>query len=72
MEPIPDAGGAGTITYSIVEGESQFAIDSMTGRITTKVMLDREQGQIHILRVQATDQGTPPLSSFSQVMSTST
>ena len=62
-----------TIVYSIVGDYSDlFAVGSSNGMITTKVALDREEKGSYILRIQATDTGTPPLSSMTQVSGSTT
>lgn len=61
------------ISFRITSGnpESVFSIDFHTGLIsTTGRKLDRENQAEHILEVTVTDDGTPPLSSTTQVIVT--
>ena len=60
----PDEGSNGEIRYSIGgghldSGKAVFGIDSITGVISTKVLLDREKKDRYILNVVAKDQGIP-------------
>lgn len=53
------------VTYSLVatmDSRSQrvFAIDERTGEVTTTTQLDREFMHTHILKVTASDNGSPP------------
>lgn len=62
-----------TVTYRITSGnpESVFTIDYQTGLITTTGRkLDRENQAEHILEITISDDGTPPLSSTTQVIVT--
>ena len=55
----PDFGPNGQLNYSFSptsEGMAQFSIDTATGEITTKVVLDRETKGTYALVVQAVDQ----------------
>ena len=54
-----DSGANGRVMYSIVTGNDKesFKIDSVTGEITTVESLDHESMKIHMLSVQAKDQG---------------
>ncbi|XP_017769468.1 PREDICTED: fat-like cadherin-related tumor suppressor homolog isoform X4 [Nicrophorus vespilloides] len=59
------------ITYKIVSGNQEgfFAINPSTGNITTTTRkLDRETQEEHILEVQISDNGNPPLSSTTRVV----
>ena len=59
---------AQSITYSLVGDYGDlFNVDAMTGRVTTKKPLNREQQSSYILRIRAMDNGSPPLSSIVQV-----
>lgn len=51
-------------TYSATD---IFAIDGLTGKITTKVELDREEQSVYYLVVMASDQNIPPMSSTASV-----
>lgn len=71
----PDAGSAGTLSYSIVSGndEGRFTIDATTGQIkvvnnTTVGPLDFETRQVYNLIVKATDGGTSPLSDTANIV----
>ena len=56
-----------SITYSLLSGADNFAIDSTTGQITV-IDLDREQSEKHTIVVQAVDDGLPdPLSGITSV-----
>ncbi|XP_006824531.1 cadherin EGF LAG seven-pass G-type receptor 2 [Saccoglossus kowalevskii] len=59
-----DSESAGTLTYQMVadrDGRSQsmFEMDSATGLVTTKSVLDRENMDVHFFRITATDGGIP-------------
>ncbi|CAG9820098.1 unnamed protein product [Phaedon cochleariae] len=54
-----DKGVNAALRYSLIPGNSSFHINQITGEITTKEPLDREQKQNHDLVVEARDQGTP-------------
>ncbi|XP_030644108.1 LOW QUALITY PROTEIN: protocadherin-23 [Chanos chanos] len=61
----PDNGPNGTVIYSI-QGEGAdgyFAIDAVTGTISATRSLDREERSNYTLKITASDQGSPPLSS---------
>ncbi|CAH8853629.1 unnamed protein product [Trichobilharzia szidati] len=53
------------VDNSVSESDSKdvFEIDRLTGRITTRVPLDRETQSSYVLNVQVMDSGEPPLSS---------
>uniref|UniRef100_A0A3B4CZQ3 Protocadherin Fat 4 n=1 Tax=Pygocentrus nattereri TaxID=42514 RepID=A0A3B4CZQ3_PYGNA len=54
----PDLGRNGTVRYTITAGDtSKFHINSNTGKITTQVLLDREEKTTYQLQVSATDGG---------------
>lgn len=63
-----DSGPNGRVMYSIVTGNDKdsFKIDRVTGEITTVKSLDHESIKMHMLSVQAKDQGeiTASLASF--------
>ncbi|XP_077993211.1 protocadherin Fat 4-like [Glandiceps talaboti] len=61
----PDKDENGSIIYSITDS-SKFAIDE-NGTISALERLDRETTGTHDLIITATDRGTPPLSSSTQV-----
>lgn len=54
-----DFGEYGSITYSIHSDllSETFAIDKNTGKITTRVVLDREQQKLYEIPIMATDGG---------------
>ena len=58
------------ITYQIVEGdnENRFRIDT-SGRIETNEQLNREDKEVYILRIRASDNDPNPLYSYTQVRS---
>ena len=59
-----DAGQNAEILYSISEnGQKMFAIDGTSGRITAKVVFDREENSKMQFHVIAVDRGVPAMSS---------
>lgn len=52
-----DAGPNGTVTYNVTS--DYFTIDSSTGRITSRKVLDREAVAKHTVIVSALDGGSP-------------
>ena len=62
-------GDSGSVAYSLVAGDlNKFAIDPVTGLVSTLQPLDREDQNHYVLTVQARDTpGTNALSSFAQV-----
>ena len=58
----PDKGQNGLVSYSFNRKESydDFALDSVTGLITTKVVFDRERSGRYTLIVEARDHGKVP------------
>lgn len=62
-------GDSGSVAYSLVAGDlNKFAIDPLTGLVSTLQPLDRENQDRYILTVQARDTpGSNALSSFAQV-----
>lgn len=64
-----DSGPGGEVLYSLSEDSDQnFKIDKYSGTIKTTKMLDFEERQIHSLIVQASDRGTPSISSETSVI----
>ncbi|XP_067622961.1 protein dachsous [Eurosta solidaginis] len=64
-----DNGQNASITYSILKGRDSdgyglFSIDTATGVIRTRVVLDHEDRSIYRLAVAATDGGNPPKQSI--------
>ncbi|XP_078800590.1 protocadherin-23-like isoform X2 [Oryzias latipes] len=64
-----DSGVNGQIEYSILSGNNNgaFILDSLGGILATNVALDREITSSYKLVLQASDKGTPPLSSTATV-----
>lgn len=67
-----DQGTNGSVTYSLQSFVQQkyngvFALDSLTGQLTTKTRLDRETIPLYEIHVIARDQGMPPQSSTATV-----
>ncbi len=59
-----DEGAAGSVSYSLQEdGDGSFSIDSGTGAIVLKKLLDREERSKLKLVVLASDSGVPSLAS---------
>ena len=64
----PDLYQGGLVKYSLKHQDAdQFAIDEVSGTIKIKKPLDFETKQIYNLTVKATDEGSPPLTSFAHV-----
>ena len=57
-----DNGSNGSITYSLLNFNDLFSINSTTGLLSLHSRLDRETQSEYNLTVVASDQGTPPLS----------
>lgn len=64
-----DEGVNAEISYAIIGGNDlkKFTIDSETGWIALSDAVDYERSKDYFLTVQATDGGTPPLSSLATV-----
>jgi len=64
-----DMGPNALLTYSIADAVAQnvFEIDSATGAVRTKVVLDREVHSVYQFTVSVRDSGTPSLTSESDV-----
>lgn len=67
-----DQGTNGSVTYSLQSGVNQkypnvFALDQMTGQLTTKSKLDREMIAFYEIQIVAKDQGIPPQSATATV-----
>jgi len=64
-----DAGPNALLTYSIADAVAQdvFEIDSATGAVRTKVVLDREVRSVYQFTVAVRDSGTPSLTAESDV-----
>nr|XP_012234819.1 PREDICTED: cadherin-related tumor suppressor [Linepithema humile] len=70
-----DQGTNGSVTYSfhpsvLRDYPKTFALDALTGQLTTKTDLDRETIKEYTILVVAKDQGTPVLSSTATVILT--
>ena len=48
--------------------DNQFSIDEISGTLRIKKRLDFESKQLYNLTVKATDEGSPPLTSFATVL----
>ncbi|KAM6044521.1 cadherin EGF LAG seven-pass G-type receptor 2 isoform 2-T2 [Chlamydotis macqueenii] len=60
----PDEGEAGRLLYAMAalfdsRSDALFAMDPVTGAVTTAAPLDRESKSTHVFRVTAVDHGTP-------------
>ncbi|XP_068570857.1 protocadherin alpha-8-like isoform X14 [Cebidichthys violaceus] len=69
----PDEGTNGEIEYSLSRTLSRkvyeiFELDSLTGEIKLKGVMDFEESEIYKLDIQASDKGTPPLTSRCKVI----
>lgn len=67
-----DQGTNGSVAYSLHPAVSHhygdtFQLDALTGQLTTKTKLDREQTANYEIQVVARDQGIPPQSSTATV-----
>ncbi|XP_051166129.1 cadherin-related tumor suppressor isoform X1 [Leptopilina boulardi] len=70
-----DQGTNGSVAYSLhpsilIEHPKTFALDALTGQLTTKTNLDREITSNYKILVIAKDQGNPPQSSTATVLLT--
>ncbi|XP_062874781.1 protocadherin Fat 4 [Trichomycterus rosablanca] len=65
-----DSGPNGQLDYTMTDGnkENSFAINRGTGEIRTTRPLDREKVGRYVLKVQASDRGTPPRSAGVKVI----
>uniref|UniRef100_A0AAR2KET1 Cadherin, EGF LAG seven-pass G-type receptor 3 n=1 Tax=Pygocentrus nattereri TaxID=42514 RepID=A0AAR2KET1_PYGNA len=66
-----DKDGNAAVHYNIISGNSrgQFAIDSVTGEIQVVAPLDYETEREYTLRLRAQDNGRPPLSNNTGIVS---
>ncbi|XP_074505721.1 protocadherin alpha-8-like [Sebastes fasciatus] len=69
----PDEGNNGEIEYSLGKTLPRkvydiFELDSLTGQIKLKGAVDFEESDIYKLDIQASDKGTPPLTSRCRVI----
>uniref|UniRef100_A0A3Q4MGQ4 Si:ch73-379j16.2 n=1 Tax=Neolamprologus brichardi TaxID=32507 RepID=A0A3Q4MGQ4_NEOBR len=69
----PDEGTNGELEYSLSKTLARriyeiFELDSVSGEITLKGGLDFEDSEVYKLDVQASDKGTPPLTSRCRVI----
>ena len=65
-----DEDESDSASYRIVSGntESAFQINSLSGIISRQMPIDREEIPRYFLKVEATDTGSPPLSSYTLVV----
>ncbi|KAM6040858.1 LOW QUALITY PROTEIN: cadherin EGF LAG seven-pass G-type receptor 2 [Theristicus caerulescens] len=73
----PDEGEAGRLRYAMAalfdsRSDALFAMDPVTGAITTAAPLDRESKSTHVFRVTAVDHGTPRRSAMATLTVTVT
>ncbi|VDL81819.1 unnamed protein product [Nippostrongylus brasiliensis] len=61
-----DSGENGIVRYSL-NGSQDFSIDPESGIIRTTTSLDRERTAIYVLEVLASDQGSPSLTSATEI-----
>ncbi|XP_062281234.1 protocadherin alpha-3-like [Scomber scombrus] len=69
----PDEGNNGEIEYSLSKSLARkvydiFELDSLNGQIKLKGWLDFEESEIYKLEIEASDKGTPPLTSRCRVI----
>ena len=74
-DPDPPSSPAGQLTYTMMaerdaRSRNMFNINSDTGLVTTSQQLDREEISEHLLKIIATDHGTPPKSAFAYLQVT--
>lgn len=63
-----DIGENARISFSIVDNHRDvFLMNPLSGNLKVAKRLDRETVEVYILNVSATDHGTPPMSSYSEV-----
>ncbi|KDR24197.1 Cadherin-related tumor suppressor, partial [Zootermopsis nevadensis] len=63
-----DQGTNGSVTYKLVDRyPGVFSLDSLTGQLTTRAVLDRETVPYYEVQVVARDQGVPPQSATATV-----
>ncbi|XP_040107285.1 protocadherin-23 [Oryx dammah] len=64
-----DAGSNGVVTYHIIDGNTDeyFAINEMSGELSTARALDREEVSNFTLVILCSDLGSPPQSSTAQL-----
>ncbi|GLH01450.1 Cadherin-related tumor suppressor, partial [Gryllus bimaculatus] len=65
-----DQGTNGSVTYALQSHPDAFALDALTGQLTTRARLDREAVAAYEIRVLARDQGVPPQSATATVFLT--
>ncbi|XP_074594055.1 fat-like cadherin-related tumor suppressor homolog isoform X2 [Brevipalpus obovatus] len=63
-----DSGASKLIKYSLLNHEGQFTVESDSGVLTTRNVLDRESVSSYELFLRATDSGFPSLSSTVRVI----
>ena len=63
-----DVGSNSELSYSLQSGDTNsFSVDSKTGAIASKVLLDREYKDSYTLTVKASDHGSTPLTGITTV-----
>ncbi|XP_039607150.1 protocadherin Fat 4 isoform X1 [Polypterus senegalus] len=67
-----DKGANGTVRFAFdsetpVTFKDLFRLDPVSGRLSTAIVLDREEKETYQLFIQAADGGSPPLSSVAKV-----
>ena len=63
-----DQDKSGRVYYRIVSGDDgKFSLDPRTGLLKKIGQLDYEKQQSHVLNISATDEGSPPLSSYQRL-----
>ncbi|XP_048086719.1 protocadherin Fat 4 [Alosa alosa] len=67
-----DLGANGTVRFSFDPEtpsslQDMFRLDSVSGRLSTALELDREEQESYLLHIKATDSGSPPLHSVGRV-----
>ncbi|XP_072352995.1 protocadherin Fat 1a isoform X3 [Scyliorhinus torazame] len=63
-----DLGANGEVRYSIVTDTDMFAIDSVSGIVKVKGLLDREKIPVYLLKIEARDQAEQEPQLFSTVL----
>ncbi|KAM9852933.1 protocadherin-16-like [Aulostomus maculatus] len=62
-----DSGANGRLSYRLLHSDHNFQINSLTGEISTRITLDREQQSSYQLVVVVQDGGSPPRSATGTV-----
>ena len=56
-----DTGNSGQVTFLLKDGNVPFEIQANSGKLRTKMKLDREKVPTYELKIMAQDKGNPPL-----------